>query len=72
MKLFYLLLISCLITVPVRALDVIRINQLGYLPRSVKVAVYFSDQKAVITSFQLIEAISGKVVFKGKPEPADP
>ena len=71
MKLFYLLLISCLITVPVKALEVIRINQLGYLPQSVKVAVYFSDQKAEINSFQLIEALSGKVVFKGKSEPAD-
>ena len=45
----------------------IRINQLGYLPQSVKVAVLISDQKTQLSPFQLIEVTSGKVFFEGKP-----
>ena len=42
----------------------IRINQLGYLPQSVKVAVYISDESGEIREFQLINAETGNVVFK--------
>jgi endoglucanase len=45
----------------------IRINQLGYLPQSVKVAVLISDQEKQLSPFQLIEVTSGKVFFEGKP-----
>lgn len=43
----------------------IRINQLGYLPHSVKVAVFISAENTGAAEFQLCEAISGKVVFSG-------
>ncbi len=44
----------------------IRINQLGYLPHSVKVAVLIADEPLVLSQFQLVEVGSGKVVFEGK------
>lgn len=43
----------------------IRINQLGYLPKSVKVAVFISTEPTALKSFTLNEAISGKTVFTG-------
>ncbi len=43
----------------------IRINQLGYHPESVKVAVYLSEKETAIRIFTLCEAKTGKVVFKG-------
>ena len=44
----------------------IRINLLGYKPSSGKVAVYGSKRMSSVSSFQLVEASSGKVVFLGK------
>jgi endoglucanase len=41
----------------------VRINQLGYLPDGIKVAVWGSPQTAQPQQFQLINAISGKVVY---------
>ncbi|HZL08628.1 MAG TPA: glycoside hydrolase family 9 protein [Prolixibacteraceae bacterium] len=72
MKIYFLLVFISLISFRASALGVIRINQLGYLPHSVKVAVYISDEKEVMTSFQVYETLSGKLVFEGKPEFADP
>lgn len=43
----------------------IRINQMGYLPASVKVAVLIADEAVNVGQFQLIDAISGKAVFEG-------
>jgi len=43
----------------------IRINLLGYKPSSTKVAVYGSKEKKMISSFQLLDAASKKVVFQG-------
>lgn len=48
----------------------IRINQLGYLPNSAKVAVWVSKQHQEITVFSLVDAASGKTVLTrpaGKP-----
>ncbi len=45
----------------------IRINQLGYLPQSVKVAVFISDEQQDLKDFQLIDAESGKVIFSNIP-----
>jgi len=45
----------------------IRINQMGYLPQSVKVAVFIADEPVGLPRFQLIDALSGKVVFEGSP-----
>ncbi len=44
----------------------IRINQLGYKPEAIKVAVWVSKSKRNIRNFSLIDAESGRVVFKGK------
>jgi len=46
----------------------IRINQLGYLPESVKVAVLISEDEIKIKGFSLCDAETGKVVFRGKAE----
>ena len=46
----------------------IRINQLGYLPQSVKVAVYISVEPANINEFLLCDAITEKPVFRGNPK----
>jgi peptidoglycan/xylan/chitin deacetylase (PgdA/CDA1 family) len=43
----------------------IRINQLGYLPGSVKVAVFISQDKEAGPSFTVCDALTGKVVFEG-------
>ncbi len=44
----------------------IRINQLGYTPGGVKVAVWCSKEEKTIGSFQLIDAATHKVVMMGK------
>ena len=41
----------------------IRINQLGYLPRATKVAVYMSNDPVEIASFSIVDAITGRTVF---------
>jgi hypothetical protein len=44
---------------------VIRINQLGYKPESIKVAVWASVTDRNITTFELIDASNNKIVFTG-------
>ncbi len=44
----------------------IRINQLGYLPASVKVAVYISQNPGAGPDFTVHDAITDRIVFKGK------
>ncbi|MCX6237255.1 MAG: glycoside hydrolase family 9 protein [Bacteroidia bacterium] len=56
-----LLLLSSLIT---SGSSWIRINQMGYLPQSVKVAVFISEEPIENTQFQLVDAVSDKVVFE--------
>jgi len=56
-----LILLSSLIT---NGSSWIRINQMGYLPQSVKVAVFISDKPIENTHFQLIEAGSDKIVYE--------
>ncbi len=43
----------------------IRINQLGYQPGSVKVAVWCSKDSAQVKTFQLVDAATKKFVFNG-------
>ena len=50
------------------AVQVIRINQLGYQPQAVKVAVFLASEEIKARNFTLHDAITGKVVFKGKTE----
>lgn len=48
----------------------IRINQLGYTPQGIKVAVWCSKEDISIRNFELIDSASGKMVFTntaGKP-----
>jgi len=42
----------------------IRINQLGYTPKGIKVAVWCSKNETMVHSFELIDAHSNKVVYK--------
>ena len=44
----------------------IRINQLGYLPVSVKEAVFISTQQQALRNFDLCDAVTGKTVFSAK------
>ena len=51
--------------------EVIRINQLGYLPDGVKIAVFLSDQTIPVKRFRLVENLTGTVIFEGAPVAAD-
>ena len=42
----------------------IRINQLGYLPQSIKAAVFCSKQDISLKQFEICDAFTGKVVWK--------
>jgi hypothetical protein len=44
----------------------IRINQLGYTPEGIKVAVFCSKENEEIQTFQLVNASTGKVDFSSK------
>lgn len=44
----------------------IRVNQIGYEPKSIKVAVLIGEDNLRITSFKIIDAITDKVVFISK------
>lgn len=71
MRFSLLLSTICLITLNTFATGFIRINQLGYLPNSVKVAVFISTEDTKIQTFQLYESLTGKMVFEGRAESAD-
>ena len=43
----------------------IRVNQMGYLPEDMKVAVWVSKEKVPITEFRLVNELSGKTVYVG-------
>ena len=45
----------------------VRINQLGYQPNGVKVAVWCSKDESAISSWQLVDAASKKIAYNGKP-----
>ena len=70
MKSGRLLLIALIFINTVKAQDDttqwIRINLMGYQPVGTKVAVWCSKTDAAIKSFQLVNAVSGQVVFNGK------
>jgi peptidoglycan/xylan/chitin deacetylase (PgdA/CDA1 family) len=60
-----ILLIVCFAAISLAAggQTVIRINQLGYTPAGIKVAVLGSKKGPVPAAFQLLDASTGKVVF---------
>ncbi|WP_245645615.1 glycoside hydrolase family 9 protein [Niabella ginsenosidivorans] len=43
----------------------IRINQLGYIPKGIKVAVWASKNNAIPKNFQLVSTQTGSVIFSG-------
>ena len=59
------------ITIVANGSSWIRINQLGYLPQSVKVAVFISDEPLKLGEFQLVEAATERIVFNGLPVNCD-
>lgn len=50
--------------IPASAGSWIRINQLGYIPNSTKVAVFVSNDEVQVTRFEVVDAFTGKAVFK--------
>lgn len=71
MKTALILVLFGLLHLSGRPAGVIRINQLGYLPPSVKVAVFFSDGETPPAQFQVYETLTGKLIFEGQTEEAD-
>jgi peptidoglycan/xylan/chitin deacetylase (PgdA/CDA1 family) len=51
---------------PAGAQSWIRINQLGYLPNTVKVAVFISQNPGAGPDFTVCDALTDRVVYKGK------
>lgn len=73
MNTFYKLLLICLLPVLIFSTNTkedqfswIRINQLGYKPAGIKVAVWCSKEMKAIKSFSIIDSVTGKPVFKGE------
>jgi endoglucanase len=65
MKISFVVLVSLLLgLLPVKAGEWIRINQLGYLPKSTKVAVLMNEEPEQIDSFELVDAFTGKVACR--------
>ena len=49
----------------------VRVNQVGYLPQSIKVAVFLSQQECEETEFSVCDAADGEIVMTGKCRPAN-
>ena len=64
MKTYYwlLTLIFAIAALPCKADEWIRINQLGYLPQSIKVAVFMSEADTDVKEYALVDAFTGKTV----------
>ena len=66
MRKFIFLLLSVLIAVPSNGqTSWVRINQLGYLPETVKVAVFISQNETSNMEFRVKDSKTGKTVFTG-------
>ena len=57
-----LTLIFAFAALPCKEDEWIRINQLGYLPQSIKVAVFMSETKTDVQEYALVDAFTGKTV----------
>ncbi|MDD2960731.1 MAG: glycoside hydrolase family 9 protein [Muribaculaceae bacterium] len=66
MKRALLILLVSLFNLTINAESWIRINQLGYIPNSTKVAVLLNKEQINITSFQIINAFTSEVVFSSE------
>ena len=72
MKRVIILLAAILSAITSAATDVIRINQIGYLPEATKVAVLMTTSDIAVKSFQITDVYSGKTVFEGEAVAAGP
>lgn len=63
---FMLIILLTFISADIRANSWVRINQLGYLPQSTKVAVFISLTENNTADFTVKEATSNTIVFRGK------
>ena len=61
-----LTVIFALVALPGKAGEWIRINQLGYLPQSVKVAVFMSEEGTNVGNYSLIDAFHRKTVVRNR------
>lgn len=61
-KKLLVLAVLLMVHVAVHADEWIRINQMGYLPQSIKVAVFMSEEGTQLSQFQLVDAYTEKVV----------
>ena len=66
MKRLILFLSFCVAFLSMFADSWVRINQLGYIPKTSKVAVYLSEEATEVSSFQLVDVFTGKVVYTSK------
>jgi peptidoglycan/xylan/chitin deacetylase (PgdA/CDA1 family) len=60
-----IVLLICTIVVCLHAQQWIRVNQVGYLPEDLKVAVWVSKEKIPVTEFRLVSELTGEVVYVG-------
>ncbi|HVN59441.1 MAG TPA: glycoside hydrolase family 9 protein [Bacteroidales bacterium] len=65
-KRFILITLLAVLILQLRGQTWIRINQLGYLPESVKVAVCISSTGEKLKDFSLCDAVTGIEVYSGK------
>ena len=63
MKRLILFLSFCVAFLSMFADSWVRINQLGYIPKTSKVAVYLSEEATEGSSFQKLAVFTGKVVY---------
>lgn len=56
---------ACVATIFLHAASWIRVNQLGYLPQSVKVAVMMANEPKEVTEFELVDIYTGQVAYRG-------
>jgi len=61
-KIFFLYFLSSLSIAQSR----IRVNQLGYKPESIKIAIFLSKEFFEVDNFDLVDAITDEVVFHSK------
>jgi hypothetical protein len=71
MKLRISLSLALIIPLSLFAGNVIRINQLGYLPGSKKIAVFLSSDQIQANHFSVYNSLSGKKILEAVPEPAN-
>ena len=72
MKKILISLAAILVGISAAATSVIRINQIGYLPESTKVAVMMTTSQNAVKSFLISDIYTGKTVFEGEAVAAGP